>query len=1014
MNEVLIKILATALTLSQVTATPDAVKTQFDPAQDQAQVVELLRAGCAHVRKAFDIEAINLDDLIATAMDDPQALKSDIPVFRGINFRDLHTAYRQFCRNETIPDSPIEISRVIAFYNETLTDLPETAQFKQLKLPGTSVVFDGKGERFTEVYRPGHRRVWVPLSDVPEAVQKAFIAAEDGRFYQHRGVDERGLVRAFVANMLSGGRPQGGSTITQQVAKNVLVGNEVSYERKIREVIVASRLERTLSKAEILELYLNSIYLGRGAWGIEMAAREYFGKPAKALTLPEGALLASLAKGPAYYNPDRHIQRSRERYAYVLNRMREDGHLDTAAAEQALRALPERVADARERRDIAFHYIDHLSREARTSADIASLTADSYNVRSTLDPALQRATEAALQEGLAQFELRTGRTQFEGPEANLSEAIARIAAEQAASGSEPAWQQALAAARLPLYDVHWTPAVVLQQTGGKPAQGKQAQTRLQVGLADGRMMPLSARPAKALRELKLHDVVYVRVIQPKGKAAYAELRVRPQVQGSAVVLDNRTGRILAMAGGFSYPLSQLNRATQTQRQPGSALKPITFLAALHKGLQPNTLVEDEPITLPPVGRSSGLMRDYEPGSERHYWSPKNYDGSYAGLLTLRQGLEHSRNLVTARLLDGGIDGDPERSLAEVCALAVAAKLYKECVPHYPFILGAQPVRLIDLAAFYAAVANEGAYVRPYAIEAIEQNGRAVYRHSAEPPTWLAGGDRAAVFQLKSMLQGVLQRGTAAVIRRLSRYVGGKTGTSDDGNDAWFVGFTNEVTVAVWVGYDNGDGKRRTLGGSQTGAKVAIPIFEPIIEAVWALHTPKTVLNGPSPEARRHLVAVGPDFATGEPGSSRGFTEYFRRDASGHYYDTQQRLVSRYPSDNYRDRYYSDRPDGGYPFDPYYPRGDGRTQGWIGSDGRWYREVPPEHVPQRRRGLFEDLFGIFQPPPREIQPVPREQYDARRPVPYDARRQLPYDTRRGGPYDPPREVPYGWRRSPYYN
>jgi penicillin-binding protein 1A len=993
MNEVLIKILATALTLSQVTTAPDEVKTQFDPAQDQGQVVDLLRAGCAHVRKAFDIEAINLDDLIATAMDDPQALNTDIPVFRGINFRDLHTAYRQFCRNEPIADSPIEVARIIAFYNETLTGLPDPAQFRQLKLPGTSVVFDGKGERFTEVYRPGHRRVWVPLSDVPQAVQRAFIAAEDGRFYQHRGIDERGLVRAFVANLLSAGRPQGGSTITQQVAKNVLVGNEVSYERKIREVIVASRLERTLTKAEILELYLNSIYLGRGSWGIEMAARGYFGKPARELTLPEGALLASLAKGPGYYNPDRHIERSRERYAYVLNRMREDGHLDAAAGEQALRALPDRVADKRERRDTAFHFVDHLSREARVAAGIASLTAGSYNVRSTLDPALQRATEAALQEGLAQYELRTGRMQFEAPEANLSEAIARIAAEQTAPATGLAWQQALAAARLPLYDVHWTPAVVLHETGAKPAQGKRSQARLQVGLADGRTLPLAPRPSKALRALKLHDVIYVRVMEPRGKAAYAELRVRPQVQGSAVVLDNKTGRILAMAGGFSYPLSQLNRVTQTQRQPGSALKPLTFLAALHKGLQPNTLVEDAPITLPPVGSTGSLMRDYEPGSERHYWSPKNFDGSYSGLVTLRQGLERSRNLVTARLLDGGIDGDPERSLAQVCALAVAAKLYKECVPHYPFILGAQPVRLIDLAAFYAAVANEGAYRRPYALDSIEQSGRTVYRHAAEPPLWLADGDRAALFQLKSMLQGVLQRGTAHVIRRLARYVGGKTGTSDDGNDAWFVGFTNEVTVAVWVGYDNGDGKRRTLGGSQTGAKVAIPIFEPIIEAVWASGMSKTVLNGPSPEARRHLVAVGTDFATGDPlapGTARGFTEYFRRDAGGQYYDTQQRLVSRYDSGFFRDRYYSDRPDSGYPFGPYYPRGDARTQGGgIGSDGRWYREVPPEYMPRRRRGFFEEFFGIFERPTREH---------------YDTRREAPYDTRR--------ELPYGWRRSPY--
>jgi membrane carboxypeptidase/penicillin-binding protein len=985
MNEVLIKILATALALSQATTTPEDVKIQFDPARDQGQVVELLRAGCTYVRKAFDIEQLNLDDLIATAMDDPQALTSDIKVFRGINFGDLHGAYRQFCRNETVADSTMDIGAIITFYNKTLTDLPEAAQLKHLTLPGTSVVLDGKDARFTEVYRPGHRRVWVPLSDIPEPVQKAFIAAEDKRFFEHKGVDERGLVRAFVANVMSPGRPQGGSTITQQVAKNVLVGSDVTYERKIREVIVASRLERTLAKREILELYLNSIYLGRGSWGVEMAARSYFGKSVQQLTLPEGALLASLAKGPAYFNPDRHAERSRERYTYVLSRMQEDGYLAADAMQRALGALPARTAETRERRDLGFHFVDHLSREARASANIASLTADSYLVRSTINPALQREAEVALQDGLALFEARTGRAEFEGAEVNLSQQIAALAAEKQPIG--PPWRLALEAARLPLYDLHWTPAVVIDQS-----QGKQGQGRLMVGLADGRVLPLSVKTANARRLLKLHDVVYVRIIERgKGRPPQAELRIKPQVQGAAAVIENSTGRILAMAGAFSYPLSQLNRVTQTQRQPGSAFKPMTFLAALHKGLQPNTLVEDEPITLPPVGNNAGpIMRD-EYGQDRHNWSPKNFDGTYSGILTLRQGLERSRNLVTARLLDGGIDGHPERSLEMVCKLAVEAKLYKECVPHYPFVLGAQPVRLLDLAAFYSAVSREGAYLRPYAIESIEQNGRTVYRHTTEPPVWLASGDRVAFYQLKSMLQGVVHRGTAASVKRLSRYVAGKTGTSDDGNDAWFVGFSNEVTVGVWVGYDNGDGKRRTLGGSQTGAKVALPIFTPIMEAAWKLHAPMTALSAPSREARRDLVALPIDYASGNMirgEGSQGFTEYFRRDASGQYGEAQYRIVSRY-HDHLRDRYddsrypsYPDR-DPGFPFGGW--RDDMRQpEVWVDAYGRrYYRQVPPQgwQPPPRRRGFLDELFGVFQPPPRES-----------------------YDSRRG--------TPYGWRPSPY--
>ncbi|MPZ59039.1 MAG: glycosyl transferase [Rhizobiales bacterium] len=970
MNAILIQILATALALSQVTTKPEAVRTRFDPVQDQAEVVELLRGGCTHLRNAFDIEAINLDDLIATAMDDPEALTSDIKVFRGINFGDLYTAYRQFCRNEAVADSPIDVGKIIAFYNQTLSDLPDAARMKHLKLPGTSAVLDGNGQPFTEVYRPGHRRVWVSLSEIPEVVQKAFIAAEDKRFYEHKGIDERGLVRAFVANILSPGRPQGGSTITQQVAKNVLVGGDVTYERKIREVIAASRLERTLTKPAILELYLNSIYLGRGTWGVEMAARSYFGKNARDLTLAEGALLASLAKGPSYFNPDRHAERSRERYGYVLTRMKEDGYLGAEVLQQMLGTIPDRTSEARQRRDTGFHFVDHLRRESRSVAGIASLTDDSFIVRSTLHPPLQRATEAALQEGLAHYESRTGRAQFEGPETNLAQAIARITAEPESPARRPAWQQALENTRLPLYDVHWTPAIVLES----PRQDR-GRRGIQVGLADGRALPLTGATPAVRRVLKTYDVVYVRVTRSNGRSERAELRIRPQVQGAALVLENRTGRILAMAGAFSYPLSQLSRVTQTQRQPGSALKPLTYLAALHKGLQPNTLVEDGPITLPPIGGSNIVSREYEPGGDRHNWTPKNFDGTYSGTVTLRRGLERSRNLATARLLDGGIDSDPERSLAQVCSLAVEAKIYKECVPHYPFILGAQPVRLIDLAAFYAAIANEGAYAPPYAVESIEHHGRTVYDRGAKPPVWLASGDRVAFYQLKSMLQGVLQRGTATPIRRLARYVAGKTGTSDDGNDAWFVGFTNEVTVAVWVGYDNADGKRRTLGGSQTGAKVAIPIFTPIIEAAWAMHAPKTVLSPPSREAKRNLVAMPIEPESGNVldfDSPRAFMEYFRRDPGGRPQDMQYRIVSRYGSDVYRERDYEEEPYGRSPSGPWYPRGEYRGRGvWIEEGpGAFYRGRPyMEAPPPRRRNFLEEFFGIGEPSYRAPRDAP---------------------------------------------
>ena len=286
--------------------------------------------------------------------------------------------------------------------------------------------------------------------------------------------------------------------------------------------------------------------------------------------------------------------------------------------------------------------------------------------------------------------------------------------------------------------------------------------------------------------------------------------MRPTVQGVAVVLENRTGRVLAMAGGFSYPLSQLNRVTQARRQPGSSFKPMTYLAALNSGLQPNTLVDDAPITYPPIGGTTRYTRDTD------YWSPHNYDGGYGGTMTMRRALEHSKNLVTARLLDGGIASEPSQSLDEICKLAIEAHVYPKCERYYPFVLGAQPVRPIDLAGFYAAIANEGKRPTPHVIEQITQDGREVYK-ADERLKPLAGVDPAAVFQLRTMLQGVVARGTAARLSALSAYIGGKTGTSDDFNDAWFAGFSNDITVVVWVGYDNAKGKR-TLGPGQAGSQ----------------------------------------------------------------------------------------------------------------------------------------------------------------------------------------------------
>jgi membrane peptidoglycan carboxypeptidase len=339
MEPILMKIFAAALALSQVFTRPGDVKTHFDPVGGRGEVVTLLQAGCAHLRQAFGIEAIDLDDLIATALADPNA-KGNTEILHGLKLDELLTSYRQFCKNEKVAQSPIDLGAVIAFYNRAAAALPDPAVLKGKPLPGLTKVLDDGDAPFAEIGRPEQKRIWVALSDIPDHVQKAFVAAEDKRFFTHHGVDEQGMIRAFLGDLGRPGRPQGGSTITQQVAKNLLVGADVTFERKIREIILASRLERVLTKPEILALYLNSVYLGRGAWGVEMAARRYFGKHASELTLPEGAVLAALTRGPTFYGPDRHPDRTRERLNYVLGRMQQDGAINTEQEQQASARLP--------------------------------------------------------------------------------------------------------------------------------------------------------------------------------------------------------------------------------------------------------------------------------------------------------------------------------------------------------------------------------------------------------------------------------------------------------------------------------------------------------------------------------------------------------------------------------------------------------------------------------------------------------------------------------------------------
>ena len=932
MESLLVQVFAAVLTLSQVLVQPQELKTAFDPMKDQAEVVNILRKGCVHMRRAFEIEDLNLDDLVATAMDDPDARSAK---FHGISFADMHEAYKALCKSEG-GKIPVDVAAVIEFHNYALADLPDHARLISLKLPAMTTVLDRNGVKFAEVYDPANRRVPVRLTAMSPLLRGAFIATEDKRFREHKGIDERAIIRAFLVNVAAG-ETQGGSTITQQLAKNLLVGSENSYVRKMREIVIASRIETALSKDEILELYLNAIYFGRGAWGAQMAAQSYFGKNASELSAAEAALLAGLAKGPGYYSPDRHPDRSRERTAYVLTRMRDEGVINDAQYNQALARQPLLVARQMHRRTIGYYVVDYLRREAKRVADIKLLSDDAYVIRTTLDARIQQAAESALQEGLFSYERSMGRARFEAAEINLAD---RIGAGSAA-GDISHWQQALASARLPLYDVQWPAAVVLDKRDVKGRPGGPW-----VGLADGRIAKLQG-PDNVRRKLRPYDVVYVRLVvgSKKNDGITAELRMRPKVQGAVVVLDNATGRILAMTGGFSYPLSQLNRVTQAARQPGSALKPLTYLAALGKGLQPDTLVSDTSLTLPPIGRKKNAPRE-------SYWSPENYDSKSGSSMTLRQALEKSRNLATAHVMAEGIASSPEAGLKQICNLALELAIYNKCINYYPFVLGAQGVRPLDLARFYAAIANEGRSTEPHLIETIADPAGDRFDYGAPRVKRIQGADAAAFYQLKSMLQGVVLRGTAARLSAWAPYIAGKTGTTNDETDAWFVGFSNEVTVAIWVGYDNTKTKQ-TLGEGRTGGNTALPIFAPIMEAVWREYAPQSALAAPR-DAAAHLVAAS-DAKDQSRNSSRGtrkgkgfeIVEYLRKDTNGKPIDkryalmsqrnsqSSQRLKSRDVQENYASArsYQQERPERGW--------------GWFGQQGGWGNSGPSPPSP----GMF---------------------------------------------------------------
>ena len=742
---------------------------------------------------------------------------------------------------------------VLHQYGRSLPDYQQLATYEPAVV---TRIHAGDGRLITEYAQ--ENRVFVPIDAMPKLVLRAFLAAEDKNFYSHPGIDFLGILRASVQNLMQVGqnrRPAGASTITQQVAKNFLLTNEVSVERKIKEAILAFRIESALSKDRILELYLNEIYLGFGSYGVASAALNYFNKSLDELTVGEAAYLAALPKAPNNYHPYRQPAAAKARRDWVIDRMLEERFITQQEATQA-QAAPFIVRAASETRTTeASFYAEEVRRTLYERYGEKGLYRGGLSVRTTLDSHLQEIADRALRDGLIRYDRRHG---WRGP-------IARV--NLAADGENFLTQ--LHGVPRPGGLAPWHLAVVL-------ATDHDGAT---IGLDDGGKgrIPFSElRWARAWRKGQLlgpvvkttaevvvaGDVIAVAPLVGDKAAAKTgpllfSLQQIPEVNGALVALDPHTGRVLAMSGGFSYEMSQFNRATQAMRQPGSSFKPFVYLAALDSGFTPSSLVLDAPFV---VDQGPGLG----------LWKPGNYTSDFLGPSTLRTGIEKSRNLMTVRLAQ-------TIGMPKVAGYAEKFGIVDRLQPVLSMSLGAGETTVLRMVTAYAMLVNGGKRITPTLIDRIQdRHGDTVYRHDTRPCPQCEGadatvdtvpqvpdgreqiGDPRSIYQMVSILQGVVQRGTGRRLAALNRPLAGKTGTSNDFMDTWFVGFSPDFVAGVYIGFDT----PRSLGKDETGSSVAVPVFYDFVKE--ALENQPTVPFRIPPGIR--MVRV--DAATGKPAGAR--------------------------------------------------------------------------------------------------------------------------------------------------
>jgi len=712
---------------------------------------------------------------------------------------------------------------VLQFYSQ---DLPDYKQLADYNPPVVSRVYAGNGELVVEYAH--QNRVFVPINVIPKLVIKAFLSAEDKNFYNHPGVDFTGVIRAIVTNVANIGknrRPVGASTVTQQVAKNFLLTNELSIARKVKEAILAFRIERTFSKDEILELYLNEIYLGGGAYGVAAAALYYFDKSLDELTVEEAAYLAALPKAPNNYHPVRNYENALARRNWVISRMSEDGYVSDEQA-AAAQASPLVSKQAKRKQFVEADYFgEEVRRDIVKLFGSQELYGEGLYIKTSLDPDLQELATDSLRKGLESYDRRHG---YRGPlgviDLNaLDDAGAVIPWTVSIENYEKpsALDDALIGVVLTLRDTVAEVGLKNGEVGYVPVSEMQWARPVIESETPGKKTTLGPKPESPSEIMAVGDVIALRQLSQnaEGQNVYS-LHQIPALNGALVAMDPHTGRVLAMVGGYDRNASEFNRATQAYRQPGSAIKPFIYLSALNNGLTPATLILDAPFVV-------------DQGPDQPKWKPSNHTERFYGPAPMRTGIEQSRNLMTVRLAQTvGM-----KSISEtVEKLSIMKKMPRELA----MALGAGETSLLNLSTAYAMLVNGGKQVVPSLIDSIQdRRGRLVYRHDtrscddcqaeafATPRAPKLPDDREqvtspqAAYQIVSMLEGAIQRGTGRRIRSIGKPIGGKTGTTNDVKDTWFIGFTPDLVVGVYAGFDT----PKPMGRGEYGSTVAAPIFK---------------------------------------------------------------------------------------------------------------------------------------------------------------------------------------------